>query len=310
MAYYRRRRGGYGGYRRRRNPKDILKIIGVLLIVAVCAVAAIQTKRLWDADATIAQLQGETADAQNASGSGTTDEQVTGSKALEYQTLYPEMKVDSVETFEEGNAKAVYLTFDDGPSSNTEEILDALAEHSQKATFFVVGKNIEGREEILQRIVDEGHTLGIHGYSHEYNEIYSSVEAFLEDFHEVYQAVYDACGVYPTVFRFPGGSVNAYNRNVYQPIIAEMIRRGFVYYDWNVSGGDATGQDLSSSEICENVVQGVLETEHPIVLLHDAADKDATAEAVGDIVEQLLDMGYYCDKLTPNIQPVTFNYSE
>lgn len=308
MAYYRRRRGGYGGYRRRRSPKVILKIIGVLLIVAVCAVAAIQTKRLWDADATIAKLQGDTTGAQNASAQ--TDGQKTSSKALKYQTLYPEMKADSTGTFEEGNAKAVYLTFDDGPSSNTEEILDALAEHDQKATFFVVGKNIEGREETLQRIVDEGHTLGIHGYSHDYDEIYSSVDAFLEDFHEAYQAVYDACGVYPTVFRFPGGSINAYNRDVYQPIIAEMIRRGFVYYDWDVSGGDATGEDLSAEEICENVVQGVSETEHPVVLLHDAADKDATAEAVSEIVEQLLDIGYYCDKLTPNIQPVTFSYDE
>ena len=308
MAYYRRRRGGYGGYRRRRSPKVILKIIGVLLIVAVCAVAAIQTKRLWDADATIAKLQGDTTGAQNASAQ--TDGQKTGSKALKYQTLYPEMKADSTGTFEEGNAKAVYLTFDDGPSSNTEEILDALAEHDQKATFFVVGKNIEGREETLQRIVDEGHTLGIHGYSHDYDEIYSSVDAFLEDFHEAYQAVYDACGVYPTVFRFPGGSINAYNRDVYQPIIAEMIRRGFVYYDWDVSGGDATGDDLSAEEICENVVQGVSQTEHPVVLLHDAADKDATAEAVSEIVEQLLDIGYYCDKLTPNIQPVTFSYDE
>lgn len=310
MAYYRRRRGGYGGYRRRRSPKVILKIIGVLLIVAVCAVAAIQTKRLWDADAALAKLQGQTTDAQAASGSGQATGGKTGSKALKYQTLYPEMKADNTGAFEEGNAKAVYLTFDDGPSSNTEEILDALAEHDQKATFFVVGKNIEGREETLQRIVDEGHTLGIHGYSHDYDEIYSSVDAFLEDFHEAYQAVYDACGVYPTVFRFPGGSINAYNRDVYQPIIAEMIRRGFVYYDWDVSGGDATGDDLSAEEICENVVQGVSETEHPVVLLHDAADKDATAEAVSEIVEQLLDIGYYCDKLTPNIQPITFSYDE
>ena len=309
MAYYRRRRGGYS-YRRRRNPKVILKIIGVLLIVAVCAVAAIQTKRLWDADAALAKLQGQTTDAQAASGSGQATGGKTGSKALKYQTLYPEMKADNTGAFEEGNAKAVYLTFDDGPSSNTEEILDALAEHDQKATFFVVGKNIEGREETLQRIVDEGHTLGIHGYSHDYDEIYSSVDAFLEDFHEAYQVVYDACGVYPTVFRFPGGSINAYNRDVYQPIIAEMIRRGFVYYDWDVSGGDATGDDLSAEEICENVVQGVSETEHPVVLLHDAADKDATAEAVSEIVEQLLDIGYYCDKLTPNIQPVTFSYDE
>ncbi|MDR3766611.1 MAG: polysaccharide deacetylase family protein [Butyricicoccus sp.] len=287
-----------------------MKIIGVLLIVAVCAVAAIQTKRLWDADAALAKLQGQTTDAQAASGSGQATGGKTGSKALKYQTLYPEMKVDNTGAFEEGNAKAVYLTFDDGPSSNTEEILDALAERDQKATFFVVGKNIEGREDTLKRIVDEGHTLGIHGYSHEYNKIYSSVEAFLEDFHEAYQAVYDACGVYPTVFRFPGGSVNAYNRDVYQAIIAEMIRRGFVYYDWNVSGGDATGDDLSASEICENVVDGVSDTEHPIVLLHDASNKDATAEAVGDIVDQLLDVGRYCDKLTPNIQPVTFSYSE
>lgn len=306
MSRYRRRRGGYGGYRRRRNPKVILKIIAVLFVVAACAAAVVQTRRLADAQDQLEALQKQAASSQQDQEGGAEPE-ADGDKPLAYQTLYPEMQAGSDGTFDEDNPKAVYLTFEDGPSSNTGAILDALAERGQKATFFVVGKNIAGREETLQRIVDEGHTIGLHGYSHDYAATYTSADAFLEDFHEAYQAVYEACGVYPEVFRFPGGSVNAYNRGVYQQLIAEMLRRGFVYYDWNVSGGD---EGASAEEICAAVIRGVRENEHPVVLLHDASSADGTAQAVPAILDEVSGLGYYCDKLTPAVRPITFSYSE
>lgn len=309
MAYYRRRRGGYGGYRRRRDPKTFFKIIGVLLIVAVCAAAVIQTKRLRDTQDAMQALQEQNAAAsQSAAASSAQQEQ--GAQPLPYQTLYPEMKAGGTGVYAEDQPKAIYLTFDDGPSANTSAILDALQEKNQKATFFVVGKNIQGREDILKRMVDEGHTVGIHGYSHDYAQTYASVEDFLEDFHQAYEAVYEACGVYPTVFRFPGGSVNAYNRSVYQQIIAEMLRRGFTYYDWNVSGGDAASGEVAAETILSAVVAGVAENEHPIVLLHDAADKDTTAAAIPALLDDLIGRGYYCDRLTDEVRPITFQYSE
>lgn len=308
MAYYRRRRGGYGGYRRRRNPKTILKIIAVLLVLALIAAAGIQTKRLHDTQAALGAAQQQAASSAQQDDPAAPED--SGAQPLPYQTLYPEMQADGTGVYAEDSAKAIYLTFDDGPSANTGAILDALKEKGQKATFFVVGKNIAGREDLLKRMVDEGHTVGIHGYSHDYTEVYASVEAFLEDFHAAYEAVYQACGVYPTVFRFPGGSVNAYNRSVYQQIIAEMIRRGFTYYDWNVSGGDADSGGGTEESILAAVVSGVQANEHPIVLLHDSADKTATAAAVPALLDDLMGRGYYCDRLTDEVRPITFQYSE
>ncbi len=314
MGRYRRRRGGYGSYRRRRDPKVFLKFIAVLFVIAACAAAVIQTKRLEATGAQIEKLEKQVKSLQ-----GQLDEvgavvpqalleQAVSGQPLDYQKLYPEMKAEAV-IFAENDPKAVYLTFDDGPSANTEKILDALNAKNQKATFFVVGKNIAGREAVLKRIVDEGHTIGIHGYSHDYNATYASVEAFLDDFHQAYDAVYQACGVYPAVFRFPGGSVNAYNRATYQQIIAEMVRRGFVYYDWNVSSEDATGKAYTAAQLVQTVMEEVPREEHPIVLMHDAADKKATADAVPQLIEQLATLGYYCDRLTPAVQPITFSYS-
>ena len=134
---------------------------------------------------------------------------------------------------------AVYLTFDDGPSARTDEILEILDKYGVKATFFVVGANEEGDLERMQKIVAAGHTLAIHSYSHDYKKIYASVEAYLEDFNQMFCQIYEATGVKPQIFRFPGGSVNSYNVGIHQQLIAEMTRRGFVYFDWNVANGDA-----------------------------------------------------------------------
>lgn len=291
-----------------------MKIIAVLFVIAACAAAVLQTKRLEATGAQIEALEKQVSDLQgqldevNAVVPQALLEQAVSGQPLDYQRLYPEMKAEAT-TFAENDPKAVYLTFDDGPSANTEKILDALKEKNQKATFFVVGKNIAGREAVLRRIVDEGHTIGIHGFSHNYDATYASIDAFLEDFHQAYDAVYQACGVYPAVFRFPGGSVNAYNRATYQQIIAEMVRRGFVYYDWNVSSEDATGKAYTADQLVQTVMAAVPGEEHAIVLMHDAADKKATADALPLLIDQLTAQGYYCDKLTPAVQPVTFSYS-
>ena len=313
MVRYRRRRGGYGGYRRRRDPKVFLKFLAIVLVIAACAAAIIQTRRLQAAESQNRALEKQASalqkqlDQMNEIVPQALLEQAVSGQALAYQKLSPEMQAEAT-AFDAVESKAVSLTFDDGPSSNTGAILDALKDAGQKATFFVVGKNIAGREELLKRIVQEGHTIGIHGYSHNYDTTYASAEDFLEDFHQAYDAVYQACGVYPVVFRFPGGSVNAYNRANYQQIIAEMVRRGFVFYDWNVSGEDA-GKKLSADQITQNVLKGVKKEAHPIVLLHDAADKKSTVEAVQQLLDRLTDLGYHCDKLTPSVQPITFSYS-
>ena len=106
------------------------------------------------------------------------------------------------------NQKKVYLTFDDGPSDHTAQILDILKKHKVKATFFVVGKETEHAKKMYQRIVLEGHTLAMHSYSHNYDQIYANVGAFSKDLMKLQKYLYDLTDVKPYIYRFPGGSSN------------------------------------------------------------------------------------------------------
>lgn len=183
--------------------------------------------------------------------------------------------------------KRVYLTFDDGPSANTAAILDILAEYDVKATFFVVGNTDEEAKELYRRIVAEGHTLGIHSYSHRYGEIYSSEEAFFEDFYLLSDYLYDVTGVRPDICRLPGGSSNTVSKINMAEVVNKLEAQGITCFDWNISGGDADGHNLSSSQIAANVLNGVNNFQTSIVLLHDGGDKAATVQAVRTILEDL-----------------------
>ncbi len=233
----------------------------------------------------------------------------------EYQTKYKNLYVDNDflydETSEEGNNKKVYLTFDDGPSTeNTEKILKVLKKYDVKATFFVIYRNSEEEEDLYRRIIEEGHTIGIHSASHNYEKIYKSVDAYLKDFNKLSKHIEELTGVKPEIFRFPGGSVNSYNGAVYEQIISEMTRRGYTYYDWDVSSGDASYGTASANWITNNVVNGVRKGKSNIVLMHDTNAKDTTVEALPKIIEKLKKKGYTFEKLTKDVKPVTFGYLE
>ena len=229
--------------------------------------------------------------------------------AFSYQQDYPDMYVERSEFVAEENEKpVVYLTFDDGPSANTEKVLDILKAHDIKATFFVVNTDIEAHQYLYKRIVDEGHTLGIHTYSHQYLNIYSSVEAYLEDFNSIFTKVYELTGVKPTVFRFPGGSINVYNQQLYLELISEMLRRGFVYYDWNVSSGDA-GETFTAAAIHSAVVNGCMNKEKSIVLMHDSSTKHATVAALPGIIDSLKETHEF-RPITNSVEPKVFTYED
>ena len=236
----------------------------------------------------------------------TLDEDIL-SADLAYRAMFPDMYVEPAESFQYSQ-NTVYLTFDDGPSYITTSILDALDWQEIPATFFVVYRPGEDGAAYLNRIAQGGHTIGIHSYSHEYTKIYSSVEAFLTDFYEVWNWVYETTGIRSSVFRFPGGSVNGYNRDVYVEIIAEMTRRGFTYYDWNVSSGDAAATEVPSASIFENVVTGVRSSNRAIVLMHDGRGHSTTANALPDIVRTLQEEGYTFAPLTNDVYPIIFGY--
>jgi peptidoglycan/xylan/chitin deacetylase (PgdA/CDA1 family) len=180
----------------------------------------------------------------------------------------------------------VYLTFDDGPSIYTDEILDILAEYDVKATFFVCGKPDAKYTDSYKRIVDEGHTLGMHSYSHKYSDIYSSVDAFSEDFKKLRHFLYDTTDVLPKYYRFPGGSSNKVTKVDIHELMDVLEADGVTYFDWNVSAGDDRA-GATKDTIYNNIVGNIPKFKHCIVLMHDAADKKSTVEALPEVIEAL-----------------------
>ncbi|MCR5272184.1 MAG: polysaccharide deacetylase [Lachnospiraceae bacterium] len=187
----------------------------------------------------------------------------------------------------EGDTLKAYLTFDDGPSNNTAEILDILKEYDVKATFFVIGQEDEQSKALYQRIVDEGHTLAMHSYSHKYSELYSSVEAFEEDFSKIQNLLYDVTGEECLYYRFPGGSSNQVNNDDMAECISFLNSQGITYFDWNVSNGDATSQVYTSEELVENVMKDVVKYKTSIVLMHDTSEKEKTVQSLRTLIERL-----------------------
>ena len=188
---------------------------------------------------------------------------------------------------QEGYLRKVYLTFDDGPSSNTGRILDILAEYDVKATFFVVGKEEEKYQALYKRIVDEGHTLGMHSYSHKYDEIYRSVDSYADDMSKLQEFLYDTTGVWCRFCRFPGGSSNAASGVNMHEFIAYLDEQDITYFDWNISSGDATGDYISKDAILRNCLTNLSEFNTAIILMHDASNKNSTVEALPALIERI-----------------------
>ena len=190
-----------------------------------------------------------------------------------------------------GDTLKVYLTFDDGPSDNSDRILDILDDYNVKATFFVVGKEDDASKAVYQRIVNEGHTLAMHSYSHKYASIYASLDAFEEDFYRIQNLLYDVTGVDCDLYRFPGGSSNQVSNTDMTDYIRFLNEENVRYLDWNVASGDATSAAYTSDDLVENVMSDVVKYKTSVVLLHDADNKDQTVEALPKLIEQLQEVG-------------------
>ena len=183
--------------------------------------------------------------------------------------------------------RRVYLTFDDGPSTNTDRILDILAQYGVKATFFVVGK--EGYTDQYRRIVEDGHTLAMHSYSHRYNEVYASLDSYKADLTKLHDYLYELTGEDCRLVRFPGGSSNTVSKVSMWDLIDYLESEDMVYFDWNVSSGDSTGGKKSVNQLTNNVLENIGKYNNAVVLFHDAAGKTTTVDALAGIIEKILE---------------------
>ena len=199
----------------------------------------------------------------------------------------------------------VYLTFDDGPSIYTQDILDILDEYDVKATFFVLGKEKDTMKEMLKSIAEAGHTLGMHSYSHKYAEIYASVESFAEDFEKIRNYIYDAAGVWSNVYRFPGGSSNSVSSISMDTFAKYLDEQGVVFFDWNSASGDGGSVPLPVEALVENSMKGIQKRDTTVVLMHDSASKKTTVEALPILIESILAMeDTVILPITENTKPV------
>ena len=194
--------------------------------------------------------------------------------------------------------RVIYLTFDDGPGPDTKRLLNLLDKYGAKATFFVTDS---GYPEILEQIVNRGHSIGIHTATHNYPQIYADARSYFADLYKMRQVIYEATGVETTLLRFPGGSSNTVSRNTCEGLMTTLVEAvqdaGFQYFDWNVDSDDAD-RAKKPETVLENVKEGVAKQKVALVLQHDV--HSYSVDAVEDILIWGINSGYRFEALTEN----------
>ena len=200
---------------------------------------------------------------------------------------------DNREALKDG-IKTCYLTFDDGPSSNTKEILDILDEYHIKATFFVTGTSPKDFH-YIKEAYQKGHTIGLHTYSHDYEYIYSSLKNYISDLNKIKDVVYQQIGKNVDLIRFPGGSSNLvskkYNEGIMTRLTKKVIDLGYQYYDWTSINGDGEGIKTVDGLI-KKAKEEIGEQEDIMFLMHDSGTQENTVKALPAILDYLIEQGY------------------
>uniref|UniRef100_S0DFZ7 Carbohydrate esterase family 4 protein n=1 Tax=termite gut metagenome TaxID=433724 RepID=S0DFZ7_9ZZZZ len=229
---------------------------------------------------------------------------VRASEAGSIEERYPSLYAENIVEMTVPEQKTVYLTFDDGPSRNTEKILDILKEENVKATFFVCAQCAESVDvpALLQRILAEGHEIGLHSYMHDYGKVYRSLEDYLEDLNKINDYIFESAGYKSNILRFPGGSKSSNaSSELMKRIIAEVTRRGYRYYDWNIDSGDSTTEVNSAGYLSGKIIKNTKDRQQVIVLMHDSPGPKTTPEAVKIAIPALREQRYVFDRLTPSV---------
>lgn len=293
-----------------KNFKQIFLAILILLILIPIILAIHFGQRTAQLER---ELEGRSETEHHTAGQGSTEPEIEYltpiADPVEYQTLYPDLYAAEQPPRDRNRvANVVYLTIDTSLGSNTGRILDILAEYGVQATFFVSGSGEGSEAAVLRRIVESGHSVGLGSYSDSYQEIYHSVPDYLEDFKKISDMVYENTGLRPGIFRFPGGSINSYNSGIYRELISEMLRRNYVFFDWNVSGEDTRLTVQSRDQIRDTVLAGLEGKDRGIIYLQDGVGKEAVVSALPGIIQEIQGRGYSFQTLAADVLPVVFSY--
>ncbi|MNZ33048.1 Peptidoglycan-N-acetylglucosamine deacetylase [compost metagenome] len=202
------------------------------------------------------------------------------------------------------NEKIVYLSFDDGPSKLTDQVLNILKKENVTATFFVLGEHAKHSPEIIYRIEDAGHAIGNHSFNHEYDELYSSFTHFWGQIKSTEEVLKEITGVRPRLVRAPGGTYGHFDETYFDL----LEKGGYKVFDWDVDSGDSKRKGVPASEIINNVTSAKLKKEM-IVLMHDGTGHAETVKALPAIIKFYKKHGYTFRTLSPEQNPVQFHIS-
>lgn len=202
---------------------------------------------------------------------------------------------DNMNNIYKSEQKIAYLTFDDGPSKSvTPQILNILDQYDIKATFFVLGCNVDKNPDIVRQSYEKGHYIANHGYSHVYENIYASSQAVLDEFNRTEQSVRNAIGVQEYsghIFRFPGGSMGKKYRMVKDEAKILLSNNDILCVDWNALTNDSVGKPTAESIV--NDLKTTVGTKNTVVILmHDTGSKQLTVDTLPQILDYLIEQGY------------------
>ena len=296
----------YRKKRVRRIKRIIITLVVILLLLPTClsvylifrvsslekrldVISDIQNKSVSETEVDVGETEAETGAVSGDSVSGEASD-------IAVATPVPQ-----------GLGKKVYLTFDDGPGPNTKKLLDILKKNGVKATFFVTGKTDDFSKEIYKRIVDEGHTLGMHSYSHVYEEIYASDKAFTQDLDKLYEYLYEVTGVYPKFYRFPGGSSVQDTSVPIENLIEILEERGITYLDWNVISPDIRDSSVGKVRMIKELMSDVQKYDTSVVMFYDTQTQPMTIKTLSSFIKKLKKNQYEILPVDENTAPIRHN---
>ena len=203
-------------------------------------------------------------------------------KALEFDKIKSNNFQNENEKIIDYKEKVIYLTFDDGPSYKvTNKVLDILKENGVNGTFFLIGDQIQGREEVVKRIYDEGNSIGLHTCSHKFNRIYCNEDKFIQEMLVCRNQINNVVGVAPNIMRFPGGS----SRHLSKKYLSKLHENNLRIYDWNVDNTDGLNPKLSPYSLYKKAITGSKNLENIILLMHCTDMNVNTCKALPKIIE-------------------------
>ncbi|MBI6019641.1 polysaccharide deacetylase [Clostridium perfringens] len=217
------------------------------------------------------------------------------------------VSADEVEKMLQGKStntdKEIFLTFDDGPSENTREILKILKEEDVHATFFDIGsalKDNKENQELLKQEIDQGNAVAGHSFSHNYKILYPGnsvdVNKFMSELNETNEIMKSVLGknFNARVIRMPGGYMSRrYYRDPNLKALDEAFAKdNIVSIDWDAETGDATGRHYTVEQYVQNSAKNINNLNHVILLMHDAAAKKETVQALPAIIKFYKEHGY------------------